>query len=132
MNKVFCMILFAVLAGCSSELPTIGEATELGQVCDSGNDGKRVSVEGFLTLPQEMPVDESIALLLEIRRSEDVEKMNGRVGVWTQYSSEPNRVACVDVDTPFPVWSALGVMNRVSRMQSNYLLLRLIPMQICM
>lgn len=99
MNKqcsVCFVILFTILTGCVTEPPIVGKATELAQACDRSNDGKRVAVEGYLKLPEEIPVNDKISVLLEIRRSEDVKKLNGRVGVWTQYGNEANRVAPVE------------------------------------
>jgi hypothetical protein len=90
------IMMFALLTGCASEPPTVGKSIELKQACDRSNDGKRVAVEGYLKLPEEIPVDNTISILLEIRRSEDVKKLNGRVGVWTQYGNEANQVAPVE------------------------------------
>ncbi|NJO41212.1 MAG: hypothetical protein HC769_01895 [Cyanobacteria bacterium CRU_2_1] len=102
------VILFTILTGCASEPPTLGEATEFEQVCDRSNDGKRVAVEGFLTLPEEIPVGDTISVLLEIRPSEDVENLNGRVGVWTSYGSEANQVTPVDISYTIPGLNTTG------------------------
>ncbi|MBW4662518.1 MAG: hypothetical protein KME15_28060 [Drouetiella hepatica Uher 2000/2452] len=90
------MTLLAVLTGCTNKPPTVGKATELVRACGRSNDGKRIALEGYLKLPDEIPVDNTISVLLEIRLSKDVKRLNDRVGVWVQYGNETNRVAPVE------------------------------------
>jgi hypothetical protein len=100
---VCLMILLATVAGCANEPPTVGKATELKRVCDRSNDGERVAVEGYLTLPERISDDDAtISVLLEIRPSESVENMTGRVGVWTEYGNEANQVAHIPYTTELP------------------------------
>lgn len=89
----YSIVLAAMLTGCADPAPTVGKLTELAQVCDRSNDGQRIAVAGYLKLPDEIPVDNDISVLLEIRQSQDVKKLNNRVGVWTSYGTEPNQVA---------------------------------------
>ncbi|HEY9622640.1 MAG TPA: hypothetical protein V6C78_19930 [Crinalium sp.] len=89
------MFLLTLVTGCASEPPTVGKAIAFEQVCDQSNDGQRVSVEGFLTLPEEIPTNDTVSVLLEIRPSENVEPRGERVGVWTTYGSDANQVASV-------------------------------------
>ncbi|MBD2461982.1 hypothetical protein H6G89_13085 [Oscillatoria sp. FACHB-1407] len=105
MRKYFFVcstLLLVTLAGCVDEPPTVGRAVELEQVCDQAKDGERVSIEGYLTLPQTIPGDNKVTLLLELRPSESVENMDGKVGVWTKYGNEANRVSPIAFTTQSP------------------------------
>lgn len=44
--------------------PTAGELKEFGAVCDKGNDGKRVAVEGYLRFPESFTGRQSAVLRL--------------------------------------------------------------------
>lgn len=94
-------LLLTTLVGCANEPPTVGRAVEFEQVCNRENDGERVSLEGYLTLPKTISSDDKFSLLLEIRPSKSVENMNGKVGVWTSYGSEVNQVSPIPFTTQF-------------------------------
>lgn len=93
---IYSIVLLVLVSGCGSTPPTVGKATEFTQACDQGNDGERVAVEGYLKLPDQIPVDDTLVMLLEIRPSQDVEVIENKIGVWTHYGSEANQVAPVD------------------------------------
>jgi hypothetical protein len=55
--STFCLSLAAVaLVACSEGPPTQGEPLDFSTVCDKANDGHRVSVEGYLRLPDQIKV----------------------------------------------------------------------------
>src|SRR5262249_6621590 len=59
-------VLTLLLASCSRSQgpPTVGELKEFGAVCDKGNDGKRVAVEGYLRFPESFTGRQSAVLRL--------------------------------------------------------------------
>src|SRR4051812_44856065 len=64
-------VLTLMLASCgqSQGPPTVGELEAFGAVCDKGNDGKRVAVEGYLRFPSSFKGRESA--VLRLYQSED-------------------------------------------------------------
>jgi hypothetical protein len=58
------MVRSLLLTGCASEPPTAGELTAFDAVCDHANDGKRVTVEGYLILPDEFTESSSVVMRL--------------------------------------------------------------------
>ncbi|WP_017302032.1 hypothetical protein [Nodosilinea nodulosa] len=74
----YSIVLFALASGCGSTPPTVGKATDFTQVCDPSNEGERVAVEDYLKLPDQIPVDETLVMLLEIRPSQDVDAIENK------------------------------------------------------
>jgi hypothetical protein len=95
LRRLFAIGLFAfVSAACGSaekKPPTVGEAKEFATVCDKANDGKRVAVEGYLRLPDE--VNRKTGPVLRLYPTTD---FSGKpVGVSTEMGSQPNQVAFI-------------------------------------
>ena len=92
-----CLLAFAFAAcvGCgATKSPTSGEPKKFAEVCDKANEGKRVSVEGFLRLPAEVHVKTGLVLRLY-----PTDEFAGKpVGVSTDIGSEPNKVALMPKD----------------------------------
>lgn len=82
----FCLVMF-VLAGCSETPPTVGEAVAFAEVCEQDS-GKRVSLEGFLQLPDSFTGDQSVVL-----RMFETDAFDGApVGVQMRFGNQPNQL----------------------------------------
>lgn len=79
------------VAACSQEAPTVGEAKAFAAVCQEANDGKRISVDGYLRLPDSFSGDSSVIL----RLYETAEFAGEFIGVQTRIGSEANQMAAV-------------------------------------
>jgi len=82
------LLSMALIAACD-EKPTVGAPVTLTNVCDRSNDGKRVAVEGYLSLPSSFTeglTSESAPVVIRggIPESGDV------TFVWIGYGSGPN------------------------------------------
>jgi hypothetical protein len=88
-----CLIAFA-LAACSSTPagpPTVGEIKDFSAACDKANDGKRVAVEGYLRLPEE--VNRKIGPVLRMYKANDY---SGKpIGVSVEIGSKENQIAFI-------------------------------------
>lgn len=94
MKKYFVALLLTnltLLTACGEpEAPTVGQNISFDTACDRTNDGKRVAVEGFLTLPTQIKRD---ILVLRLRQSPEI---GGQViGVSSQFGSGVNQAAPV-------------------------------------
>ncbi|KAF3887427.1 MULTISPECIES: hypothetical protein [Nostocales] len=93
MKPYFILPLLAniiLLVGCTGEpeTPTIGQMTNFHSVCHKGNDGKRVAVEGYLTLPTSI---KNNILVLRLRQSKNFGSTV--IGVSSNFGDEPNKVS---------------------------------------
>lgn len=71
--------------------PTPGEVKAFASVCDKANDGKRIAVEGFLRLPEE--VNRKIGPVLRLYPTSE---FSGKpIGVSTEIGSQPNQIAMI-------------------------------------
>jgi hypothetical protein len=113
-------ILF-ILAGCytKSEPPTVGKKVSFDRTCDRSNDGKRIAVEGFLTLPETISSQDTISVLLEIRSVKDLNKTS-RVGVWTIYGTAANQVAPVKTARRLPGSTETAKIQDWEKAKSSY------------
>ena len=94
-GKVFLLCAFATLfLACGKgekKPPTVGESKSFAEVCDKGNDGKRVSLEGYLRLPEE--VNRKIGPVLRLYPTTDY---SGKpIGVSTEIGSQPNQIGFI-------------------------------------
>lgn len=81
-------VLVALLAGCSSEPPTVGNPTSFSAVCARENDGKRVAVDGFLFFPDSFTESQSVVLRLH-----ETDAFEGTpIGVQMPFGTAPNQV----------------------------------------
>jgi hypothetical protein len=124
MKKHFYLPILAilfVLAACNtkSEPPTVGKKVSFDRVCDRSNDGKRIAVEGFLTLPEKVSSQDTISVLLEIRSVKDVNKP-GRVGVWTRYGTALNQIAPIETARRVPGSTEKAKLQDWSKAKSSY------------
>lgn len=70
---------------------TPGEVKAFASVCDKANDSKRVAVEGYLRLPEE--VNRKIGPVLRLYPTPE---FSGRpIGVSTEIGSQPNQIAMI-------------------------------------
>ena len=79
----------ALVAGCSGGPPAPGELKTLDTVCDRANDGKRVAVEGHLSLPEsfsERRGSESAPLVIRAAPQPG----GPLIFVWMPYGEGPN------------------------------------------
>ncbi len=88
---LLCSLVFAFSA-CSDEPPTPGVLTAFDQVCNEANDGKRIAVEGYLTLPDSLTDDDSSMVL---RLFETYERDGQAIGTSVTVGREPNTVTMV-------------------------------------
>jgi hypothetical protein len=89
------MVLSLLLAGCASEPPTAGELTAFAAVCDRANDGKRVTVEGYLILPDEFTESSSVVLRLYKDLDAYFAESNAesaKIGVTVQFGTDANQI----------------------------------------
>src|SRR5436853_4457679 len=82
-------IAAAALMGACDQTPTVGAPRTLADVCERANDGKRVALEGYLSLPDsfsENVTSESAPVVIRggLPESGDV------TFVWIPYGSGPN------------------------------------------
>jgi hypothetical protein len=83
-----------VFTACSQEAPTVGEAKDFASVCDRANDGKRVSVQGYLILPESFTGDDSVVLRLH-----ETDAFGGTpVGVQINFGTGANQVEMVPTE----------------------------------
>ncbi|AKG20778.1 hypothetical protein [Calothrix sp. 336/3] len=110
--SVFLLLASLILLpGCTSkpETPTQGKLTSFNTVCNQSNDGKRVAVEGFLTLPT---LIERNSLILRLRPSQELgRKLSGRIIANPGESETP----VIGVSSNF----GTGV-NQTSQVQKSY------------
>jgi hypothetical protein len=71
--------------------PTVGEAKAFTTVCDKANDGKRIAVEGYLRLPEE--VNRKIGPVLRLYAT--VEPSGKPIGVSTEIGDKPNQIGFI-------------------------------------
>lgn len=90
MGVILCALVMA-LAGCSEAgPPTAGEPVAFAAACSSES-GRRVSVEGYLRLPDEFTGDQSVVLRLY-----ETDAFEGTpIGVQIRFGSEANQIAMV-------------------------------------
>jgi len=80
----------AICVSCgSSEPPTTGTPTTFDHVCDKANEGKRLSLEGYLGFPEEFKERDSDVVL---RLRNDPKATENIVGVVTNFGAEKNQV----------------------------------------
>jgi hypothetical protein len=87
--------LFALVSaacGASEEKPpTAGEARSFATACDKANEGKRIAVDGYLRLPEEM--NRKTGPVLRLYQTGDFS--GDPIGVSTKTGDQPNQVAMV-------------------------------------
>ena len=82
------VLAFAACGSSEKKPPTPGETKEFAAVCDKANDGKRVAVEGYLRLPEE--VNRKIGLVLRLYKTNDY---SGKpIGVSSEIGNQANQV----------------------------------------
>ena len=90
-NLIAISLVAYALTACGTtekKPPTVGEAKEFATVCDKANEGKRVAVEGYLRLPEE--VNRKIGPVLRLYPTKE---FSGKpVGVSTEIGTQPNQV----------------------------------------
>jgi hypothetical protein len=86
-----CILAFAFAACGAGEKkpPTVGELKNFAEVCDKANEGKRVAVEGYLRLPEQVHVKTGPVL----RLYPTTEFTGKPVGVSMDIGSGSNQVA---------------------------------------
>ena len=78
------------LAGCGdSGPPTVGQPTSFDAICNQANDGKRLSLEGYLSYPEQFKVRDS-STVIRLRSAPDA--TDNVVGVSMQFGSAANQV----------------------------------------
>ncbi len=82
------MLATLSVAACSEAPPTAGEPKDFAAVCDKANNGKRVSVDGYLRLPDSFTVDGS--MVLRLYKAGDFK--GTPTGVQTNIGSQANQV----------------------------------------
>src|SRR4051794_4807317 len=82
-------VLTLMLASCSQRQgpPTVGELKEFGAVCDKGNDGKRVAVEGYLRFPQSFTGQSAV-----LRLYQNADFTGTPIGVQMPVGNEANQM----------------------------------------
>jgi len=89
--------LFALLlAGCgdAKAAPTGGEAQGFSVACDKVNDGKRITVEGYLRLPDTFKAEGSVVLTL----FETTDFQGKPIGVQIDFGSQANQIDTVPME----------------------------------
>jgi hypothetical protein len=92
-NLIAVSLVVCTFAACSGEKkpPTVGEAKDFAMVCDKTNEGKRVAVEGYLRLPEE--VNRKIGPVLRLYPTSE---FSGKpIGVSTEIGSQPNQIGSI-------------------------------------
>jgi hypothetical protein len=88
---VFILVVFTFAACGEKKAPTVGEAKAFETVCDKANDGKRIAVEGYLRLPEE--VNRKTGPVLRLYSTPDA---SGKpIGVSTEIGSQPNQIGFI-------------------------------------
>ena len=88
---LLCLASILAVAACNEGPPTAGTPRDFATVCDKANDGKRVSLDGYLRLPDSFHGDSSVALRLY-----QGSKFTGTpVGVTMEFGSEPNHLDAI-------------------------------------
>jgi hypothetical protein len=82
------LLAAAIIAGCD-EAPTAGAQKTLADVCDHANDGKRVALDGYLSLPSSFTEGASSGSAPVVIRG-DVPESGDVTFVWVPYGSGPN------------------------------------------
>lgn len=82
------MLVTFVLAACSEGPPTVGEHRDFGAVCEKANDGKRVSVEGYLRFPESFTG--SLSAVLRLYQGADF--TGTPIGVQTRIGTQANQM----------------------------------------
>jgi len=79
----------SVLMTACDETPTVGAAKTLATICDRANDGKRVAVEGYLSLPESFSEGVTSASAPVVIRG-GIPESGDVTFVWIGYGSGPN------------------------------------------
>ena len=82
------LLAAVLLAGCSGP-PTVGAPMTLANVCERANDGKRVALEGYLSLPNSF-TESSGSLSAPVVIRGDLPLAGDVTFVWVAYGSVPN------------------------------------------
>ena len=85
---VAVLLAAAFVTGCD-EKPTAGAPKTLADVCDRANDGKRVALEGYLSLPSSFTEGASSESAPVVIRG-DLPEAGDVTFVWVPYGSGPN------------------------------------------
>jgi hypothetical protein len=93
-NLIVVSLIVLTCTACGStekKAPTPGEVKAYASVCDKANDGKRIAVEGYLRLPEE--VNRKIGPVLRLYPTPE---FTGKpIGVSTEIGSQPNHIAMI-------------------------------------
>ena len=93
LRKLIAFSFVAFMFGACGEkkAPTVGEAKAFATVCDKANDGKRIAVEGYLRLPEE--VNRKIGPVLRLYPTAE---FSGKpIGVSTEIGDKPNQIGFI-------------------------------------
>jgi hypothetical protein len=91
MRILIGLTVLLALAACGStqkKPATTGETRDFASVCDKANDGKRIAVEGYLRLPEE--VNRKIGPVLRLYKTKDY--TGAIIGVSVEIGSQPNQI----------------------------------------
>ena len=108
-TRLACIGLSAaalVLAACSEGPPSVGQPRTFDAVCDKGNDGKRVAVEGYLRLPETITVEKnrrtgSTTEIVVVRLFQSGAYAGTPIGVNFDFGTSPNNMD----ELPQPAYS---------------------------
>ena len=88
---VFILVVFTFAACGEKKAPTVGEAKAFDTVCDKANDSRRVAVEGYLRLPEE--VNRKTGPVLRLYPTPAA---SGKpIGVSTEIGNQPNQIGFI-------------------------------------
>lgn len=85
------VILLAACGKTEKKPPTVGETKTFTEVCEKANDGKRVALEGYLRLPEQ--VNRKVGPVLRLYATTDYSGMP--IGVSTDFGTQPNQIAFI-------------------------------------
>ena len=90
MVRIIPLAFVLLLAGCATEgPPTPGTPTTYKTVCDKSNDGKRLSLEGYVDFPENFKSNE-ISIMMRLRPT--IESSAKVVGIGVRLGNGANQV----------------------------------------
>lgn len=90
MTRITPLLGVLLLAGCAKEgPPTPGTPTTYEAVCDKQNDGKRLSLEGYVDFPTNFKSNE-ISIMMRLRPT--IESSLKVVGIGVRLGNGPNNI----------------------------------------
>ena len=88
-RQISPLIFILLLAGCNQGPPTPGTPTTSERVCDKSNDGKRLSLEGYVSFPQSFKSTEP-GIMMRLRPTLD--SRSNVVGISVTLGNAANQV----------------------------------------